>query len=109
MTKKDTKQIEKSSQKKASTASSGTQRAVDRDILHNMPGMKAVYAATIGAIVAYFLSRVGAHFGNQPLFSAGTVVFFCQLIFGVLAYFHAYGAAKKLTRAQREREEQKGE
>lgn len=107
MSKRDSKQIEKDSQKKAPTASAKTQRAVDRDILHSMPGMKAVYAGTIGAIVAYFLSRVGAHFGNQTLFSAGTVVCFCLLIFGGLAYFHAYGAAKKLTRAQREREEQK--
>ncbi|MDM8302444.1 hypothetical protein [Collinsella tanakaei] len=81
-------------------------RAVDRDILHNLPGTKAMFVVIVAAIIAYVLSRVGAYFDIDVLFRGGTMVCFSLLIMGGLMYFHSYGIAKKLTRERREQEEQ---
>lgn len=99
----DTDQAAKAEAKGSATTS---RRAVDRDILHNLPGTKAMFVVIIAAIIAYVLSRVGAYFDIDVLFRGGTMVCFSLLIMGGLMYFHSYGIAKKLTRERREQEEQ---
>ena len=88
------------------SAAATNRRAVDRDILHNLPGTKAMFVVIVAAIIAYVLSRVGAYFDIDVLFRGGTMVCFSLLIMGGLMYFHSYGIAKKLTRERREQEEQ---
>ncbi|WP_235421984.1 hypothetical protein [Collinsella tanakaei] len=101
-------QADADSAAKAEVKSTATtnRRAVDRDILHNLPGTKAMFVVIVAAIIAYVLSRVGAYFDIDVLFRGGTMVCFSLLIMGGLMYFHSYGIAKKLTRERREQEEQ---
>lgn len=96
----------KAAKAEVKSAATTNRRAVDRDILHNLPGTKAMFVVIVAAIIAYVLSRVGAYFDIDVLFRGGTMVCFSLLIMGGLMYFHSYGIAKKLTRERREQEEQ---